>query len=112
MIQDTVSKFVENDVKPKFEEIEKLDYELTKSLMLSAGELGLMGVDISDEYGGVGMDKISATIVSEELGKAELSIHGSVDQRISHVEKYVLDRHPIAGSRAPAFTFSLRTEHT
>lgn len=70
MIQDTVSKFVENDVKPKFEELEKLDYDLTVSLMKAAGELGLLGVDISDEYGGVGMDKISATIVSEELGKA------------------------------------------
>ncbi len=70
MIQDMVHKFVENDIKTKMDQIEKLDYDLTRELMKSAGELGLLGVDVSDEFGGAGMDKISAIIVCEELGRA------------------------------------------
>ena len=70
MIKDMVQKFVTNDLMPKLDQIEKLDYDLTLSLMKRAGELGLLGVDVSEEYGGVGLDKISSAIVAEELGRA------------------------------------------
>ncbi|MGD9202677.1 MAG: acyl-CoA dehydrogenase family protein [Chitinispirillia bacterium] len=70
MIQDTVRKFVENDIKPKIDRIEKLDYDLSVSLLKNLGELGMLGVDISEDYGGGGMDKITNAIVTEELGRA------------------------------------------
>lgn len=69
MIQDMVKKFVENEVKPKMDQLEKLDYDLTVSLMKKAAELGMLGVDVTEEYGGAGLDKISSAIVSEELGR-------------------------------------------
>jgi len=70
MMMETTRDFVEGEVLPKDEEIEKLDYELTVKLMRKAGEIGLLGADVPEEYGGLGLDKISSTVINENLSKA------------------------------------------
>ncbi|WP_068774726.1 acyl-CoA dehydrogenase family protein [Paenibacillus sp. FJAT-26967] len=70
MMMETTRDFVEREVLPKDEEIEKLDYGLTVKLMRRAGELGLLGADVPEEYGGLGLDKISSTVINETLSKA------------------------------------------
>ncbi|MDR6882348.1 acyl-CoA dehydrogenase family protein [Bacillus sp. 3255] len=70
MIADTTRDFVAGEVLPVDEHLEKLDYDLTVKLMRSAGELGLLGADVPELYGGLGLDKISSTIISENLAKA------------------------------------------
>jgi alkylation response protein AidB-like acyl-CoA dehydrogenase len=67
MIAETTSDFVEGEIVPHDEEIEKLDYELTVKLLRKAGELGLLGADIPEEFGGVGLDKISSTLIGENM---------------------------------------------
>ncbi len=62
--------FVEQDVLPHDEELERLAYELTVSLMRKAGELGLLGADVPEAFGGLGLDKVSSTLISETLSKA------------------------------------------
>ncbi|HZG77535.1 MAG TPA: acyl-CoA dehydrogenase family protein, partial [Paenibacillus sp.] len=57
-------------VLPHDEEIEKLNYELTVKLMRKAGELGLLGADVPEPYGGLGLDKVSSTIINEHLARA------------------------------------------
>lgn len=69
MIQDTVRKFMEAEVLPFPDKFEKTDYALARSLLLKVGELGLLGIEISEEHGGLGLDKISSTIVSEETSR-------------------------------------------
>ncbi|WP_106769333.1 acyl-CoA dehydrogenase family protein [Paenibacillus faecalis] len=69
MIGETVLDFIDGEVMPKDEEIEKLDYELTVDLLRKAGELGLLGADVPEEFGGVGLDKVSSTIINESLAK-------------------------------------------
>ncbi len=59
--------FLESELVPRDEEIEKLDYELTKKLMLQAGEMGLLGADVPEAYGGIGLDKVSTTLLAETL---------------------------------------------
>jgi alkylation response protein AidB-like acyl-CoA dehydrogenase len=39
-------------------------------LMRKAGELGLLGADVPEEFGGLGLDKVSSTLISETLAKA------------------------------------------
>ncbi|MVP02511.1 acyl-CoA dehydrogenase family protein [Paenibacillus lutrae] len=70
MMMETTRDFVEREVLPRDEEIEKLDYGLTVKLMRKAGELGLLGADVPEEYGGLGLDKISSTVINETLSKA------------------------------------------
>lgn len=70
MIAETTRNFVEGEVVPKDEHLEKLDYELTLKLMRKAGELGLLGADVPEAYGGLGLDKVSSTVIGETLSRA------------------------------------------
>jgi len=69
MIGDTVRDFIDGEVVPHDEEVEKLNYELTVDLLRKSGELGLLGADVPEPFGGVGLDKVSSTIISEALAK-------------------------------------------
>jgi len=70
MIARTTEQFVAGEVSPHDEEIEKLNYGLTVRLMRKAGELGLLGADVPEAYGGLGLDKVSSTLISEKLTRA------------------------------------------
>lgn len=70
MMMDTTRDYVEGEVLPNDEALEKLNYDLTVKLMRKAGELGLLGADIPEEYGGLGLDKVSSTLIGETLTKA------------------------------------------
>ncbi|ALS23945.1 acyl-CoA dehydrogenase family protein [Paenibacillus naphthalenovorans] len=70
LIAGTTADFVEGEVLPVDEEIEKLNYELTLKLLKKSGELGLLGADVPEALGGLGLDKVSTTLISERLSKA------------------------------------------
>ncbi len=70
MIADTTKEFVENEVMPNVDKLEELNYDLSVKLLRKAGEIGLLSVDIPEEYGGLGLDKTSSMLVAENLGKA------------------------------------------
>jgi len=65
MIIKTVDSFTKNEVVPHIDTLEHKDWELTRRLMLQAGELGFLGVDIEEEYGGSEMDHIASLLVCE-----------------------------------------------
>ena len=50
-------------------EILALKYEATRELLRKAGELGLLGIEIPEEYGGLGLDKVSGCLVSEKSAR-------------------------------------------
>ena len=70
MISGTVERFVKNEVMPQAEKLEHKDFELTRKLMQQAGELGLLGVDIEDEYGGSKLDSIASLLITESSSKS------------------------------------------
>jgi alkylation response protein AidB-like acyl-CoA dehydrogenase len=70
MIADTTRDFVDHEVMPNVDKLEELKYELSVKLLRKAGEIGLLSVDIPEEYGGLGLDKTSSMLVAENLGKA------------------------------------------
>ncbi|WP_127533153.1 acyl-CoA dehydrogenase family protein [Paenibacillus kobensis] len=70
MMADAARAFVEGEVKPRDEQIEKLDYSLTVQLIRKAGELGLLGADVPEAYGGLGLDKVSTTLLAETMAEA------------------------------------------
>lgn len=67
MVAETTRDFIEREVRPYDEQIEHLDYELTVKLLRKAGELGLLGADVPEACGGLGLDKVSSTVISENL---------------------------------------------
>ncbi|QGG56490.1 acyl-CoA dehydrogenase family protein [Paenibacillus sp. B01] len=70
MIAETTEDFVTGEIEPVDEKIEKLSYELTVEKLRKAGELGLLGADVPEAYGGLGLDKVSSTLISEKMTKA------------------------------------------
>ena len=70
MFRKTAADFVEKEVMPHKDEIEAQNFDVVKQLMRKAGELGLLGVDVPEKFGGMGLDKTSSTLVAEEIGKA------------------------------------------
>ncbi len=65
MIMDTTENFVKNEVAPHIEKLEHKDFELTRQLMLKAGELGLLAADIEEQYGGVELDSVAHALILE-----------------------------------------------
>jgi alkylation response protein AidB-like acyl-CoA dehydrogenase len=60
--------FMRAEVLPHEERIYDKDWGLTRELLLKAGELDLLRVDIPEAYGGLGLDKVSSAYVSEQMG--------------------------------------------
>lgn len=70
MIGKTTEEFVRNEVLPLLPEIEQQKFEHSVKLLQKAGELGLTGADIPEEYGGLGLDKISSALITEKMGES------------------------------------------
>ncbi len=68
MIADTTFDFLEAEVYPNLDRIDKLEPGLMPSLLDKAGALGLMGVSVPEEYGGFGKDFNTSMLVSEVAG--------------------------------------------
>jgi alkylation response protein AidB-like acyl-CoA dehydrogenase len=67
LIGQTAQEFVTNEVAPVIDKLEEKDWALSRTLVRRGGDLGLLGVDVPEAYGGVGLDKVSSLVVSSKL---------------------------------------------
>lgn len=67
LIGQTAEEFVVKEVLPLAGELEQHKEGLMPELLKKAGEIGLLGGAIPEEYGGAGLDKVSSTIIAEKL---------------------------------------------
>jgi alkylation response protein AidB-like acyl-CoA dehydrogenase len=70
LISQTADEFMTNEVLPATERLEQKDWALARQLVRRAGELGLLGADVPEALGGVGLDKVSAILVGEAAGRS------------------------------------------
>lgn len=70
MIADTVKSFIEAEVYPHLDALDKSDRELMKDILKKSGELGLMGISIPEELGGFGQDFVTQMLAAEVVGAA------------------------------------------
>jgi alkylation response protein AidB-like acyl-CoA dehydrogenase len=70
LMAQTVDEFVENEVMPNIDQLETKDWALARTLIRRAGELGLLGISVPEQYGGLDLDKASALVVSERMARS------------------------------------------
>lgn len=70
MIAKTTEDYILGDVLPYIDEIEEHNFDHSVRLLKKAGELGLLGADVPEEYGGLGLDKISSALITEKFSRA------------------------------------------
>jgi alkylation response protein AidB-like acyl-CoA dehydrogenase len=68
MIAQTCKDFIEAEVYPHLDKLDKGDRELMKEILKKAGELGLMGISIPEEYGGFGQSFVTQMLTAETIG--------------------------------------------
>ena len=70
LIGNTTQEFVEQEVLPELNRLEQHDWTTARRLIKRCGDLGLLGVDVPEIYGGLNLDKISSLVVSERMASA------------------------------------------
>jgi alkylation response protein AidB-like acyl-CoA dehydrogenase len=70
MIAKMTEDFIEKEVMPQVEYIENHEFDRSVKLLKQAGELGLLCADVPEEYGGLGLDKISSSLITEKMARA------------------------------------------
>ena len=70
MIAETTREFIDNEVRPNLEAMEKHNWDIARDLVKKGGELGLLGSTIPEEYGGAGLDQTAGVVIAEMMGRA------------------------------------------
>jgi alkylation response protein AidB-like acyl-CoA dehydrogenase len=70
LIGRTAEQFVDNEVLPKLDQLEQKDWALARDLVKRGADLGLLGVDVPEAYGGLGLDKVTSLVVSEKMARS------------------------------------------
>ncbi|MBH9965777.1 acyl-CoA dehydrogenase family protein [[Bacillus] enclensis] len=70
MIAKTTEDYVLNEVVPVIDNLENHEFDHSVRLLKEAGELGLLGADVPEEYGGLGLDKVSSALIAEKMSRA------------------------------------------
>ncbi len=77
IIRDTVKDFAEKNIKPRVMEFDE-SQEFPMEIMRQLGDLGFLGILVSEEYGGAGLGYVEYALIVEELAKIDPSISLSV----------------------------------
>ena len=68
LVDRTAQEFVANEVVDSIEQLETKDWDLARQLLRRCGELGLLGTDVPEEFGGIPMDKVTSAVIASRLG--------------------------------------------
>jgi butyryl-CoA dehydrogenase len=69
LIAQTAEEFANKEIVPNIENMEHKNFAITQELVKKAGALGLSGVDVPEEYGGMEMDKVTSAIIADRIAK-------------------------------------------
>ena len=83
LIAKTTEQFVKQEIVPQMENIEQHNYKVSRQLFEKAGELGLLGIEVPEDYGGFELGKAVSGLVAEKMGYAgafsvSFNIHAGV----------------------------------
>ncbi|QTN39949.1 acyl-CoA dehydrogenase family protein [Cryomorphaceae bacterium] len=104
MMADAATEFIEKEVVPQRERFEKKDYAWTEELMKQLGEMGLLGIGVPENYGGLGMDFNTTMLICDRvsgvsgslstaygahtgIGTLPILLYGSEEQKQKYLPK-------------------------
>ena len=67
-VADLAAGFAEQKIAPQAQAIEAKNFDVSRQLMRELGGLGLLGIDVPEEYGGMEMDKVTSAVAAQNLG--------------------------------------------
>ena len=70
LIAQTTDEFIETEVLPNLDALETQDWALARRLIRRCGELGLLGTNVPEQYGGLDLDKVSSLVVAERIARS------------------------------------------
>ena len=73
IVRETVRQFTNAEIAPRANEIDQTN-EFPRDLWPQLGDLGLLGITVSEEYGGAGLGYLAHTIVMEEISRGSASV--------------------------------------
>ena len=68
LMERTAAEFVDNEIAPNHDRLETKDWDLARRLVARAGDLGLLGTDVPEAWGGLALDKASTVVVGARIG--------------------------------------------
>ncbi len=68
LMRDTIQRFVKNDLEPISQQVEE-EEKIPEAIVQKMRDLGLFGMAIPEEYGGLGLNTLAECVINEELGK-------------------------------------------
>jgi len=71
LMRDTVRRFVKNDLEPISQQVEE-EEKIPEKVVQKMRELGLFGLAIPEEYGGMGLNTLGECVLNEELGRTNV----------------------------------------
>lgn len=89
-MKDQVAQFAQQSIKPHVKEMDE-QKKMRDEVIRGCFDLGLMGIDVPEEYGGSGMNFTSAIIAVEELAKVDASVSVFVDVQNTLVNRIFRD---------------------
>ncbi len=72
-LQETARRFARERLLPDYQKREKIGI-LDRALIKQMGELGLLGTDLPEEYGGLGVDSVTTGLIAEELAYGDFNV--------------------------------------
>ena len=88
-VRQQFAKFVDAEVIPKAQEIHQKDVLIPMSILETMSELGVFGLTIPEQYGGLGMSKVAMCVVTEELSRGYIGV-GSLGTRAEIAAELIL----------------------
>jgi alkylation response protein AidB-like acyl-CoA dehydrogenase len=70
LMAQTTDEFIDAEVLPNLARLENKEWDVARQLIRRSGELGLLGVDAPEAYGGLALDKTSSVVVAERISRA------------------------------------------
>lgn len=82
MISKMIEDYVAREIASQGEAAQKLNYDLTSQILKKAGDAGILGACLPEEYGGLGLDGVRFALLREKLNKGSFSITSAIAGQI------------------------------
>ena len=106
MMKEAIQDFIDREVWPHKERFEKKDYAFTESIMKQIGDMGLLGISVPEQYGGMGLGFVSTMLVCDYIsgatgslataygahtgiGTMPILLYGTEEQKMKYIPKLV-----------------------